>query len=212
MKLYWFQVAPNPTKVRLYIAEKNAAGAGIALESVVVKLPKGEQNAPAFLALNPFGALPVLELDDGSTLTESLPIIDYLEELFPRPALWGETPRARARARELERIADTRLMMPVARYIHATESPVGLPPNPGVAEQARGAWPKALAYFDALLADGRAFVAGAAPCVADCTLAAALQFARFARLDLELQGRYPNVGRWDAAYREREVAREVLTL
>ena len=80
MKLYWFQVAPNPTKVRLYIAEKIAGGAAIELEQVVVNLPKGEQHSSEHQARNPFGSLPVLELelelDDGSYLIESLPIID----------------------------------------------------------------------------------------------------------------------------------------
>ena len=81
MKLYWFQVAPNPTKVRLYIAEKRAGGATIDFESVIVKLPKGEQNRPEHLARNPFASLPVLELDDGTCIIESLAIIDYLEEV-----------------------------------------------------------------------------------------------------------------------------------
>ena len=94
MRLYWFQVAPNPTKVRLYVAEKNAAGAGIELEPVVVNLPRGEQNTADFRRLNPFASLPVLELDDGSTIVESLPIIDYLEELHPSPSLWEMTREA----------------------------------------------------------------------------------------------------------------------
>ncbi len=212
MKLYWFQVAPNPTKVRLYVAEKNAGGAGIALDDVVVKLPKGEQREAAFRALNPFGQLPVLELDDGGAIVESLPIIEYLEEVWPAPPMWGETPRARARARELERIADARLLAPLARHIHATRSPIGLPPNAAVAEHARAAWPAALGYLDEVLADGRAFLCGERPTVADCTLAAALQFARFGKVDLGLAADFPALARWDRAYREREVARAVLTL
>ncbi len=212
MKLYWFQVAPNPTKVRLYIAEKNHGGAAIDCESVVVRIPKGEQNEPAFLAKNPFGAVPVLELDDGSTLIESLPIIDYLEELYPQPPLWGDSARSRARARELERIADVRLLSAIARYIHATRSPTGLAPNPGVAEQARGQWPKPLVYLDRVLNDGRNFLCGDTPTVADCTLACALQFARFAELDLELDQTYCHLARWDRGYRDREPAKAVLTL
>lgn len=210
MKLYWFQVAPNPTKVRLYVAEKNARGAGIELEEVVVKLPKGEQNAPEHLARNPFGALPVLEFDDGTTLVESLPIIDYLEELHPEPPMWGTEPRARARHRELERIADLRVMVPLARWIHATNSPVGHPPNPGVAEHAQGVLPTGLAYLDRVLADGRAFLGGATPCVADCTLAAALQFGRFA--EWTPGSEYVHLARWNDAYRERAPARACLTL
>ena len=76
MKLYIFQIAPNPTKVRLYLAEKTAAGAAIDLPQVTVNLVKGEQKKPEILALNPFGRLPILELDDGSALTESLAITE----------------------------------------------------------------------------------------------------------------------------------------
>ncbi|MEQ8232389.1 MAG: glutathione S-transferase family protein [Gammaproteobacteria bacterium] len=212
MKLHWFQVAPNPTKVRLYVAEKNAGGAAIELADVVVRLPKGEQRTAAFLALNPFGQLPVLELDDGSTIIESLPIIDYLEELHPAPPMWGDDARSRARARELERIADARFLAPLARYIHATRSPIGLAPNPAVAEHAQAAWPPALAYLEGVLDDGRAFLGGDHVGVGDCTLAAAFQFARFAEVALGLEQDYPALARWDAAYRARAAARAVLTL
>ena len=210
MKLYWFQVAPNPTKVRLYIAEKIAGGAGIELEGVVVKLPKGEQNTFEHRARNPFASLPVLELDDGSTIVESLAIIDYLEEMYPLPPMWGLAPRERARAREVERIVEQRLLNPLATYIHATDSPLGLPPNEHVAQWAAPRWSAALLYLDALLADGREFLCGAAPSVADCTLAATLQFARFGKVPL-LAGRDAIAG-WDARYRERSVARMVLSL
>ena len=211
MKLYWFQVAPNPTRVRLYVAEKKAGGAGIELDDVVIKLPKGEQKKPEFKALNPFGALPVLELDDGSTIIESLAIIDYLEELHPAPALWGEDLRSRARAREIERIVEQRLLNPLTRYIHATNSPLGLPPNPAVAEQAAAGWPSALAYLEDLLADGRDGLCGSSPTVGDCTLAAATQFARFAGVDLLPEGRYPAISDWDTRFRARPAVAEVLT-
>ena len=212
MKLYWFRVAPNPTKVRLYIAEKNARGAGIALEEIVVKLPKGEQRSPGFLLKNPFGGVPVLELDDGTTVIESLPIIDYLEELHPEPPIWGRDAITRARARELERIAEMRLLMPVAHYIHATKSPTGLPPNPGVAERSKAAWPAALAYLDALFADERPFINGEFPGVVDCTVQSAFQFARFAKLDFDLEESYSNLARWDQNYRARDASAGVLSL
>ena len=63
MKLYVFPIAPNPTKVRLYLAEKTAGGAMIDLPQVTVNLREGEQRGPAHLARNPFGKLPVLELE-----------------------------------------------------------------------------------------------------------------------------------------------------
>ena len=210
MKLYWFQVAPNPTKVRLYVAEKMAGGAAIELEDVVVKLPKGEQHLAEHKARNPFGSLPVLELDDGSAIVESLAIIDYLEALYPQPPMWGITPRQQARAREVERIVEQRLLNPLATYIHATNSPLGLPPDEHVAQWAAPRWPAALDYLNALLADGREFLCGEAPSVADCTLAATLQFARFGKLPV-LAG-MDAIASWDARYRARPVARMVLTL
>ena len=132
LKLYTFPIAPNPTKVRVYLAEK-----GIEIEQVTVNLPKGEQRSAEHRARNPLGKLPVLELDDGSFLTESLAIIEYLEELHPEPPMLGRTPLERARARELERLADLGVLLRVARIVHATRSPLGLPPNPAVAEEER---------------------------------------------------------------------------
>lgn len=208
MKLYIFPIAPNPTKVRLYLSEKLAGGAAIALPQILVDLRQGEQRRPEHLARNPFGKLPVLELDDGSHLTESLAIIEYLEECHPEPPMIGRTPLERARVRELERIADLGVLIQVGRIVHATNSPLGLPPNPAVADSARATLPDALRFLDERMADGRSFVAGAAPSIADCTLAAAFQFARFG--GVEMNAAYRHLMRWDTAYRVRPAAREVL--
>jgi glutathione S-transferase len=210
MKLYFFPVAPNPTKVRLYLAEKAAGGAEIPIEEILVSLPQGQQKQPEHLARNPFGKLPVLELDDGSHLIESLTMIEYLEERYPEPPLIGNQPAERAQVRQLERIAEICVLMPVARLIHATRSPLGLPPKPEVAAEAQEAVPKGLGYFDDILSDGRPFVAGAAPTVADCTLAAALQFARFR--EIELAPEFSDLIRWDREYRERPSAKSVLVI
>ena len=75
----------------------------------------------------------MLELDDGSYLTESLPIIEYLEETSPEPPMIGRSAIERARVRELERLADIGVLIPVARVVHATKSPLGWPPSPEVA-------------------------------------------------------------------------------
>lgn len=84
MKLYTFPPAPNPTKLRVYLAEK-----GIEIPTESVNLVRGEQNRPEFRTVNPLGAVPVLELDDGTRLCESLAIVEYLEELHPEPAMIG---------------------------------------------------------------------------------------------------------------------------
>lgn len=208
MKLYVFLAAPNPTRVRLYLAEKAAAGTRLPVEEVSVNLVKGEQRGAAHRARNPLGKLPVLELDDGSFLTESLAIVEYLEELHPEPPLIGRDPRERARVRELERIAEISVLRPVAGVVHATRSPLGLPASPELAAHWREQLPAGLARLDAVLADGRPFLAGERPTIADCTLQAALQFGRFG--EVELDPGFAHVARWDRDYREREPARAVL--
>ncbi len=207
MKLYVFAPAPNPTRVRLFLAEKAEAGTTLPLEQVSVNLLAGEQRLPEHQARNPFGRLPVLELDDGTFLLESLAIIEYLEELHPEPPLLGRSPLERARVRELERIAELGVLQPVARIVHATRSPLGLPPNPGVASHAREFLPQGLAFLDAQLADGRTFLAGDRVSIADCTLQAAFQFARLFEIEV---GGFQHVERWNDAYRARPAARSVL--
>jgi glutathione S-transferase len=207
VKLYFFPVAPNPTRVRLYVAEKAEAGTRIPLEEVPVNLPQGEQRLPDHLARNPFGRLPVLELDDGRHLLESLVIIEYLEDLYPSPPMIGSEPLERARVREHERIAELGVLQPVARILHATNSPLGLPPNPGVAAQFRELLPEGLGVLNDRLGDGRPFVAGPRVSIADCTLQAAFQFARFGKIDL---GGLEHLTRWDREYRSRPAAQAVL--
>jgi glutathione S-transferase len=201
VKLYYFPVAPNPTKVRIYLAEK-----GLELEQVRVNLPEGEQKSPEHLARNPFGKLPVLELDDGTYLTESLAIIELFEELHPEPPMLGATPIERARVRMLERVADLGVLIPVARIIHATRSPLGLPPVPEIAAAERRQLPRALEVLDARLGD-RPFLAGERPTIADCTLCAAFGFARFGQV--EIDPAFRNLARWSAEFSERPSVRNL---
>lgn len=199
MKLYYFMVAPNPTKVRVYLAEK-----GIELETARVNLAEREQRAPEFLALNPLGKLPVLELDDGSCLTESLPIIEYLEELHPEPVMIGETPEERARVRSIERLADTGVLMAGARAVHATRSPLGLPPVPEIAQAGLQTVETTLGLLNARLASNR-FLAGDRVSIADCTLWAALGFLGFGAFEVEAG--HANVVRWKAEFGSRASTR-----
>jgi len=199
VKLHTFPVAPNPTKVRVYLAEK-----GIELDTQLVNLAKGEHRSPAFLALNPLGKLPVLELDDGGVLTESLAIIEYLEELHPEPPLVGRDPLERARTREIERLCDLGVLINAARVVHATKSPLGLPPNPGVAEQCSALLDQNLAVLDARIGAGP-FVAGERLSIADCTLWAGLAFAEFGGVAID--PRFANVAAWRARFAERPSAR-----
>ncbi len=103
LRLYFFPIAPNATKVRLYLAEERAAGCEIELDEVSVNLAEGEHKKHEHLARNPFGVLLVLELDSGKFLIESLSIIDYLEDLHPEPSLRGIDAESRAMARQTGR-------------------------------------------------------------------------------------------------------------
>jgi glutathione S-transferase len=91
MKLYDYPAAPSPRKVRLFIAEK-----GLTIPTVEVDLRSQAQQAPEFLAKNPGGTVPVLELDDGTCLTETLAICRYLEGIHPEPNLMGANPKEAA--------------------------------------------------------------------------------------------------------------------
>jgi len=95
MKLYWHPVSLMPWRVRIALAEK-----GLAFEEVIIDLPGGASHRPEFLALNPFGQVPVLE-DDRRAFAESTAILEYLEETRPEPALMPTCPSARAEIRQL---------------------------------------------------------------------------------------------------------------
>ena len=210
MKLYVFPVAPNPTRVRLYLAEKREAGAELDIEEVTVNLREQEQRSAEHLERNALAKLPVLETEDGVYLTESLAIIEYLEELAPEPPMIGATALARARTRELERIIEIGVLRPIAEIVHATASPLGFPPNPAVAEHFRRLLPQNLVIVEERLRDGRPLLMGNQPSIADCSLAAALQFGRMGKVDLDPA--YENIVRWDMAFRERLSAKQVLLL
>jgi len=195
VKLYVFPIAPNPTRVRSYVAEK-----GIAIEQVMVDLREGAQRRPEFLARNPLGRLPVLELESGECIAESLPIVEYLEELHPDPPMLGTTPLERLRVRSTERLVDTGVLGPAAFVVHATRSPLGLPPRPQMAEFFRGRLDETLPLVDARLA-AAPFLCGERPTIADCTLWAALGFARFG--GVEIAERHRHLARWREEFARR---------
>ncbi|HEX5047832.1 MAG TPA: glutathione S-transferase family protein [Gammaproteobacteria bacterium] len=91
MKLYDYSTAPSPRKVRFFVAEK-----GLTIPTVEIDLRAQAQQAPEFLAKNPGGTVPVLELDDGTCLTETLAICRYLEGVHPEPNLLGVDPKEAA--------------------------------------------------------------------------------------------------------------------
>lgn len=107
MKLFSCKTAPNARKLLVYLEEK---GSIADIETVEIDLMSGEQYQPAYQAINPLGKVPVLELEDGSRITESLSIVEYFEELYPAPSLTGDSPEERAKIKAIERYIDLELM------------------------------------------------------------------------------------------------------
>jgi glutathione S-transferase len=196
VKLYYFPIAPNPTRVRIYLGEKGIDD----LEMELVSLIEGQQKSDVHRRRNALGRLPVLELDDGSFLTESTAIIEYLEELYPDPPMMGTTPEERAKVRELDRLADIGVLINFTRTVHATKSPLGLPPCPEVATDAIGRIPEFLAILNRRL-EQHAFLGGNRPCIADCTLRAACGFAEFG--GIKMPSGFTQIDRWRKAMDER---------
>ncbi|GJA33780.1 MULTISPECIES: glutathione S-transferase family protein [Aeromonas] len=107
MKVYELRRAPNARRVRMFLAEK-----GIEMEYQQVDLGAGENLAPTFLTKNPAGRIPVLELDDGTCLSETLAICRYFEELHPEPNLFGSTALERATIEMWSRFIEFNLWLP----------------------------------------------------------------------------------------------------
>ncbi|MAW44261.1 MAG: glutathione S-transferase family protein [Pseudomonadales bacterium] len=208
MKLYMVPLAPNPTKVMLYIAEREELGVDMSIEQIVVNTVKGRHKEPEHLARNPFGTVPALELDDGTYLVESLAMIDFLEDKFPNNTMYQGTPEEKGKARDMERVIDLRLGGPMGAFGHATNSPLGRPPEPEKAAQYLESMQTPLNYLETLLGDGRPLLCGDHVNVADCTLQSFLQFTRFVEADVF--GDRPLLRAWDARYRARPAAQAVL--
>lgn len=200
MKVYDFVGAPNPKKLRVYLAEK-----GLTIPTQSVNIITGDNRTPEFLSKNPLGGLPVLELDDGTYLTESLAIMEYFEELHPNPPMIGTSPLERAHVRSLERIAELGVLIRVGTFFQNTSPFMAgrLKQSADAAETARSQLAAALKVLDAKIGT-RPFVAGERPTIADCTLFAALEFAEFAQVPLDAA--CVNVTRWQAAFKQRPSA------
>jgi glutathione S-transferase len=198
MKLFHFPGAPNPTRVLVFVREKS-----IDIDTELVDLREGEQNSAEHLARNPRGSLPVLQLDNGEYLTESLPIMEYLEELYPDPAMIGSDPLARARIREFERQVEVGILNPLARIVHATNSPLGLPARPEVAAAETQRLLTAAPRIDARIGD-LPFATGYSPTIVDCTLFAGLLFGEF--FGAVIPEECTNIHRWYNEFRKRPSA------
>ena len=201
MKLYDGGRVPNARRVRIFLAEK-----GISVPLEPVDLGRNDHRTEAFSALNPLQRVPVLVLDDGTVLTESIAICRYFEELHPTPALFGEGARGRALVEMWQRRLEFELYWPVSqvfRHLHPAMSTYEVPQVAAWGEANRARVQTYLGQLDSDLKD-RAFVCGEAFSVADITGLVALDFMKAARVSMPDD--LPNVRRWHQALASRPEA------
>jgi glutathione S-transferase len=202
MKLYGAHMAANPRRVKIYLAEK-----GLAIEQVDFEPPYREIRTAEFLAKNPAGKIPVLELDDGTCIAESAAIIEYLEECHPEPNMLGTTPVERAQVRALERMGAD-LFLPLGTYVRH-KSPTflpsrGMPRHPELMDFFVPGIERGLNTLELRIGDNP-FLAGTQPTIADCTLYALLH-ACIDKFDYELAEQFQRLHRWYARFSERPSA------
>ena len=164
MRLYCGD-GPNSYRVRIFMAEK-----GIEVPQVRIDFEKGEHRSAEFLKLNSLGQIPVLVLDDGTVITESVAICRYLEELHPTPPLFGAGPRRRAaRSRCGTGASSSRCSARSAmwRCTRSSSSRTGWSSSRHSPRPSARRCPQKWAWLDRELADGRAFLAGDDFSVAD---------------------------------------------
>ncbi|MGL4406722.1 MAG: glutathione S-transferase [Notoacmeibacter sp.] len=201
MKLYDGGRNPNPRRVRVFLSEK-----GLEVPFVFINLAEFEHKSNDMMARNQLGEIPVLELDDGTFITETIAICRYFEALHPTPSLFGQTPLEIATIEMWQRRVELRLFLPIAaafRHTHPAMAPYEVPQ---IAEWGEANRPKALAameMIDQQLAD-MPFIAGQAISVADITALIALDFIKPAKITIPVE--LVHLNRWLDMMRARPSA------
>lgn len=174
-------IAPNPRRVHIFLAEK-----GIAIRQQRLSLRKGEHKSPEHLARNSLGQVPVLELEDGTCISESISICRYLDALHPDPPLFGDSPLDRAKIDMALRRVEFQLMAPVGLFwAHAHPLTAKLVrQHPEFGESNRARYDRIARWLDAEMADGRPHIAGEAFTIADIAALTTIDFATFIGLPL----------------------------
>lgn len=202
MKIYEDRAAPNPRRVRVFLAEKGIAD----VEFVPVGIADGGILTPEFRRRNPLAQVPVLELDDGSFLSDSMAICRYFEYLYPEPNLFGAPGLDAARVEMWNRRMEFEIFWPIAnvfRHLHPFFK--GKHPQvPEFGEVSRAYALQRLDWLDAELADGRPFIAGERYTVADITALCGIDFGRVSGIRIDER---PHLARWHAAVSGRPSAK-----
>lgn len=179
MRIIETRAAPNPRRVRIFLAEK-----GISLPFEEVDLMKGALKTPELTALNPLQRVPILVLDDGAVLTETVAICRYFEESQPAPALFGTGALGKAVTEMWQRRVEFNLLACVAnvfRHLHPAMASLEVPQVAAWGEANKPRALDMLGILDRRLGETR-YVAGDAYSIADITALVAVDFMRPARI------------------------------
>jgi glutathione S-transferase len=201
MILHDLSAGMHPRRVRIFMAEK-----GISIERREVDAAGGANAMPAFLRLNPLGKLPVLELDDGSAIAESLAICRYLEALHPHPPLMGRTPQTAAHIEMWTLRIDHELSQPIAlAFVHSSDFYRGrVEQVPEVAGWARNRALQTMAWLDDELAE-RSHIAGDDYTLADIVAQCACVLGK--AVGLRIPPEKTHLSRWFTLVSARPTAR-----
>jgi glutathione S-transferase len=199
--LYQFRIGTNPRRVIIYLSEK-----GLDVPRYELNYRDSEHRLPSYLAINPSGRAPTLVTDDGSAITDSAAIVEYLEELHPNNPLMGSDLLHRARVRALERLGTDLIVRCQLWLWNSTTAFPAKEPLPS-AETAARTCRYAVEILDALekkIGENH-FLAGETPTVADFTTFPIFQTLR-ERFNVPMGSEHPRLDTWYRRFRKRPSA------
>jgi len=202
MLLYHDPRAPNPRRVRIFLAEK-----GVPYDTIEVSLAASENFKPEFRRKSPLALLPVLELPDGRVLRESMAICRYIEEIHPEPNLFGADAWERAQIEQWNRHAELELLLPTAQVFRNTHAYWNgrIKQAPEFGEIMREQIASRFDWLEGELAQ-RPYLAGQRFTVADITALCAIDFGKVSNLRIKPDSQ-PNLAAWYARVNERPSAK-----
>ena len=201
MKLYDYQPFPHPRRVRMFLAEK---GIDIPVEQIDVMA--GEHKSDSYLAKNPEGLVPLLELDNGDYISETVAISRYFETIQPQPALMGEDAEDKAIVEMWHRIVESGLFNAIIHYFHHATDGLG---DRRYRNKQWGEHNKAVALdtmekLDKHLANSR-FIAGEIFTIADITAICGIDLGKL--LEITIPAELNNLRRWYDELNQRDSAK-----
>src|SRR5579875_101271 len=200
MKIYNSSTAPNPRRVRIFLAEK-----GIQVPYEEVDIVNAVNRSAEFRRKNPMAAVPVLELDDGTCIAESVAICRYFEEIQPEPRLFGIDAKDRALVEMWNRRMDFAVLIPIADAFRQRHDffKGRIRQVPEYAEAQRLNAEESLQWLDSELASRR-FIAGDRFTIADITAMVAIDFGRVSKIAIKPEQKH--LARWHGEVASRPSA------